>query len=85
MCGSPTGGFDKLSDPAVGPAVNEIQRKAAEEAAAKITADASNKAAQERTLRRRRIRASSLLASGGAGDDASLVTGQPYAKPVLGA
>lgn len=52
---------------------------------AKIDAESSAKGAQARTSRRRRIRASSLLATGGTGDTADVVTGQPYAKPTLGA
>jgi hypothetical protein len=48
------------------------QEKLAGEAAAKASA------------RRRSIRASSLLATGGAGDASSPVTGQPQGKPMLG-
>jgi hypothetical protein len=52
---------------------------------ARIDADAAAKARQESTQRKRRIRASSLLASGGGGDLSNPVTGQPEAKPTLGA
>lgn len=55
---------------------------------AKIDADAASKAAQAKTDRKRRVRASSLLATGGAGDTTAPVTGQPSAiaaKPTLGA
>jgi hypothetical protein len=52
---------------------------------AKIDAESAAKGAQARTARRRRIRASSLLASGGQGDQTDVVTGQAYAKPTLGA
>lgn len=53
----------------------------------KLTADASTRGIQERTRRRRRLRASSLLATGGAGDTSGIVTGTPaaIAKPTLGA
>jgi hypothetical protein len=52
---------------------------------AKIDADAAAKSQQQSTQRKRRIRASSLLASGGGGDLSNPVTGQPEAKPTLGA
>lgn len=52
---------------------------------AQIDADATAKAGQERTVRRRRLRASSLLATGGQGDTEAPVTGQATAKPSLGA
>lgn len=53
-----------------------------------IEADAAAKAAQEKTQLRRRLRASSLLATGGSGDALSPLTGQPSAiasKSTLGA
>lgn len=52
-----------------------------------IDAEARAKAGQARSDRRRRIRASSLLATGGAGDTSDVVTGQPSAiggKATLG-
>ena len=52
---------------------------------AKIETDAAAKAGQDRTVRRRRLRASSLLATGGQGDTATPVTGSATAKPTLGA
>lgn len=55
---------------------------------AKLEADAAAKAQQDSTMRRRRIRASSLLATGGTGDPVDIVTGGPAAipgKPTLGA
>jgi hypothetical protein len=52
---------------------------------AKIDAEASVKANQDSTLRKRRIRASSLLATGGQGDTTAPVTGSVSAKPTLGA
>lgn len=53
---------------------------------AKIDADARAKAGADSVQRRRRLRASSLLATGsGAGDTSSVVTGQATAKPTLGA
>lgn len=55
---------------------------------AKIDADAAAKAAQEKTQLRRRLRASSLLATGGQGDALAPLTGQPSAiagKTTLGA
>jgi hypothetical protein len=55
---------------------------------AKIDAAASAKAAQDKTQLRRRLRASSLLATGGQGDTLDPVTGQPSAiagKSTLGA
>lgn len=54
---------------------------------AKIDAEAAAKAAQARTDRKRRVRASSLLATSGAGDTSDVVTGQPSAvsgKSTLG-
>ncbi len=52
---------------------------------AKLDAAAAAKAAAENTARKRRLRASSLLATGGAGDATNVVTGQTMAKPTLGA
>lgn len=52
---------------------------------AKIDAEAAAKASQEKLQRRRRLRASSLLATGGAGDTAVTASGTPAAKPTLGA
>jgi hypothetical protein len=52
---------------------------------AKVDADAAAKGSQDKLARRRRLRASSLLATGGAGDMSSPVTGTPTAKPTLGA
>ena len=52
-----------------------------------IDADARAKAGQARTDRKRRIRASSLLATGGGGDTTEPITGQPSAvggKATLG-
>lgn len=51
---------------------------------AKAEADAAAKAAQATTARRRRVRASSLLATGGEGDLSAPVTAQPAAKQTLG-
>lgn len=51
---------------------------------AAIDAAASASAAQDRTKRRRSVRASSLLATGGEGDLSSPVTGSPSAKATLG-
>lgn len=52
-----------------------------------IDAKAAGDAAQDRTRRRRAMRSSSLLATGGAGDLSNPVTGSPMAsgKPTLGA
>ena len=52
---------------------------------AAIDAQAAGTAAQERTARKRRIRANSLLATGGQGDTVAPITGQAAAKPTLGA
>jgi len=52
---------------------------------AKIEADANAKALQEATARKRRQRSSSLLASGGAGDESEITTGSAGAKATLGA
>ena len=76
----PLGLFSKPETPAV-----VAQSPLADQA--KIEADAQAKAAQARTDRKRRIRASSLLATGGAGDMTAPVTGQPTAigaKATLG-
>lgn len=54
---------------------------------AAIDAEALTKSAQARADRKRRVRASSLLATGGAGDTTDVVTGQPTAiaaKSTLG-
>lgn len=51
---------------------------------AKIDAEAAGKAAQAKSARRARIRASSLLATSGAGDTTQPVTGQPIAKDLTG-
>jgi len=53
---------------------------------AKADAEAASKAAQATTARRRRVRASSLLATGGEGDTSAPLTAQPYAaaKQTLG-
>lgn len=51
---------------------------------AKADAEASSKAAQATTARRRRVRASSLLATGGEGDTSAPLTAQPAAKQTLG-
>lgn len=51
---------------------------------AKADAEAASKAAQATTARRRRVRASSLLATGGEGDVSAPLTAQPAAKQTLG-
>lgn len=50
-----------------------------------INAKAVAKAGQDSTARKRRLRASSLLATGGQGDTMAPVTGAVAAKPTLGA
>lgn len=52
---------------------------------AEADAIAASTAAQDRTRRRRSMRASSLLATGGEGDLSSPVSGAPTAKASLGA
>jgi hypothetical protein len=82
MCGivkAIFGGGEKSAPPVV------YQSPKADQAA--VEAEASGVAAQDRTRRRRSVRASSLLATGGQGDTAtSPVTGSPAAagKQTLG-
>lgn len=52
---------------------------------AAIDAKAAATSAQERAAQKRRIKASSLLATGGAGDLSQVGTTQAGAKPTLGA
>lgn len=49
-----------------------------------LEAMAAARGGQERSARRRRVRASSLLATGGAGDPAPFASYTPAAKPTLG-
>lgn len=82
MCGivkSIFGGGEQSAPPVV------YQTPKADQASA--DAEAAGVAAQDRTRRRRSVRASSLLATGGQGDLSNPVTGTPMAagKPTLGA
>lgn len=81
MCGivkSIFGGGEQSPPPVV------YQSPRADQAA--IDAEAAGAAARDRTRRRRSVRASSLLATGGQGDMTSPVTGSPAAagKQTLG-
>lgn len=86
MCG---GALKKLADPlnlfSSGADTPTVIQQSPLADQAKIEADASAKGGQEKVARRRRLRASSLLATGGAGDVSSPVTGDVSAKPTLGA